>query len=300
MIEYLKKYLKINDVEFKEKIKLSDFSAIRIGGEANIVTYPDTANKLVALLSFCQRFDLKYKIVGNMSNLLPLDDGYDGIIVKTDKINSFEISENNLKVGCGVKLPLIATKAAIAGLSGMEGICGIPGQVGGSVRGNAGAFGREISDIIVSCEVYLPTFDEITTLLPSELDFSYRSSIISSIDLVILSAEFKLKKSDKDSVFLEMQRLNGLRKNTQPISYPSLGSFFKRTENCESAARLIDLCGLKGERVGDAAVSDKHAGFIVNLANATSYQVLTLASVVEERVYERFGTRLKREVEILN
>lgn len=300
MIEYLEEYLKINDVEYKRKQKLSQYSLIKIGGEAEIVAYPDSEDKLVDLISFCKRIGLKHKVVGNMSNLLPLDDGYDGLVIKADKLNSCKISGNRVTAGSGVKIPGLASKLSSAGLSGVEGLSGIPGQIGGSVRGNAGAFGREISDVILSATLYSPDLDDSFVLSASELDFSYRTSRLARENLVLLSAEFKLTESDRVSVLYEMQRCREIRKRTQPTEYPSLGSFFKRPEDGVAAAKLIDECGLKGMRVGDASVSEKHAGFIINLSNATSSEVLSLASYIEEAVYNRFSVKLKREVEILN
>ncbi|MBO5009557.1 MAG: UDP-N-acetylmuramate dehydrogenase [Clostridia bacterium] len=299
MIEYLKEYLKANDVEYKEKQKLANYSSIKIGGEAKIIAYPDTEKKLCDLIFFCNKTEIKNKTVGNLSNLLPLDEGYDGVIIKTDRLNRAELDRETVNAGCGVKLPRLATCLANASLSGFEGLYGIPGQVGGSVRGNAGAFGREIGELVLSCTVYSKDLNKVFELSGNELCFSYRSSSLASSDFTVLSVKFKLFSAYRDSILSEMQRCREIRKRTQPTEYPSLGSFFKRTKSGDSAARLIDMCGLKGMRVGGAAVSQRHAGFIINADNASSFDVLSLASLVEKRVSERFCVRLCPEVEIL-
>ncbi len=299
MIEYLKEYLKANDVEYKEKQKLSSYSLIKIGGEADIIAYPDTEKKLCDLIFFCNRTAVKYKTVGNLSNLLPLDEGYGGIIIKTDRLNRAEFVGDTVNVGCGARLPKMASDLANASLSGFEGLSGIPGQVGGSVRGNAGAFGREIGELVLSCTVYSKGLNKVFELSRNELCFSYRNSSLVSEDITVLSVKFKLSCGDKDAIMSEMCRCREIRKRTQPTDFPSLGSFFKRTENGESAARLIDICGLKGMHIGGASVSEKHAGFLINLSNATSSDVLSLSSLIEKRVFERFSVKLCPEVEIL-
>lgn len=299
MIECLKEYLKANDVEYKEKQSLSVYSPIKIGGEADIVVFPNSEEKLVFVILFCKSKGIKYRIVGNMSNLLPLDCGFGGAIIKTDRLNGFSVNENRVIAYAGVKLPVLSASLADAGLSGFEGLSGIPGQLGGSIFGNAGAFGCEIGELVVSCRLYSPVDDKIIALRREDLDFSYRKSRLSSEELVLLSAEFKLVKADRENIYTEMMRCRDVRKRTQPTAKPSLGSFFKHTATGEAAARLIDRCGLKGMRVGDAAVSEKHAGFIINLDSASATDVLSLASYIEERVYNSFSVRLVREVELL-
>ena len=299
MVEYLKEYLKINDVEYKENQKLSEYSLIKIGGAADLIAFPDTEKKLCDLIYFCETISAKYKLVGNLSNLLPIDEGYRGIIVKTDRLNRAELVGDTVDVGCGAKLPKLAADLANASLSGFEGLSGIPGQVGGSVRGNAGAFGREIGELVLSCTVYSKELNRFFVLTKNDISFRYRTSSLILNDLIIISVKLKLCFADKDSILSEMRRCRDVRKKTQPTEYPSLGSFFKRTESGESAAKLIDMCGLKGVKLGGAAVSEKHAGFIINVSEASSYDVLSLADLVAERVFECFSIRLCPEVEVL-
>ncbi len=299
MTEYLKEYLKVNDVEYKKKEKLSKYSTIKIGGEAEIIAYPDTEDNLTALISFCRKISIKHKIVGNMSNILPSDNGYKGVIIKTDRLNSFEIFGNTVRTGCGVKLPILSKYLADAGLSGFEGLSGIPGQIGGSVCGNAGAFGREMSDIVSSVIVYSPEDDKKFEISRDKLDFSYRKSMISEKSLVLLSVKFSFTNSERGLILSEMRRCREIRKAKQPIDYPSLGSFFMKTKEGIPAARLIDECGLKGTAIGGAMVSTKHAGFIINSSSAKSADVKSLSSLVEECVFERFSVKLCREVEYL-
>ena len=300
MLEYVKEYLKINDVEYKVNKKIKEFSPILIGGEAEIVILPKNKHDFINAVAFLENVGCRYKIVGNMSNILPCDERYNGVIVKTDNLSEFTVKGNCISALSGVKLPYLSHVSASAGLSGMEGLSGIPGQLGGSVRGNAGAFGREISDLISVCEVYSVKTGEILYMKPGELNFSYRDSLFVKENLVLLSAEMKLFSTEPEKVRSEMQKVRDKRKSTQPIGEPSLGSIFKRTKDGVSAAKLIDECGMRGFSIGGAKISEKHAGFIVNSSEATAKDVKALIAAACEAVESNFSVKLQREIEYLD
>lgn len=300
MIEYTKEYLKINDVEFKEKIKIKDFSAIKIGGPAAIVAYPDTEEKLCGLISFLRNIGLQHKVVGGMSNILADDREYSGVLIKTDRLKAISVNGDFVSAFCGASLPHLAYMCATFGLSGLERLSGIPGKIGGSVRGNAGAYGAEISQFVSECKVFSPLRNETVILSQRELDFSYRDSSLKRSDDIIVSTKLKLKKGDCNHIRSEMDYYKSKRKMSQPIGFPSLGSVFKKTSDGISAAVLIDGCGLRGYAFGDAEISSKHAGFIVNRGNARSGDVKRLVKIAENAVYDKFSIKLEREIEYLN
>ena len=292
-------FLKMNDVEYKEDYRLSLISPIKIGGSALFVAYPSSADKLIKLVAFLEKAKIRYKILGRMSNVLPPDDGFDGVIIRTDRICDFSIRDKAAVISCGCSIPHISSVLCRAGLSGFEGISGIPGSIGGAIVGNAGAFGREISDILTSVYVYLVDSDLCINLTADQCNFSYRSSSLLHNGAILLHAEFSLKKSNYISVKEEMDRCKTLRMSTQPYEFPSLGSTFKRPSVDTAAARLIDDCKLKGCSVGGAQVSEKHAGFIINIGGATAADYLNLSNHVAETVFKRFGVQLIREVEAI-
>lgn len=299
MIEYVLEFLKMNDVEYKENIKISLFSPIKIGGIARIVAYPDSALKYIEIIRFLRTIGCRFRIVGRMSNLLPPDEFYDGVIVKTDKIKSVFQRECELYVDAGVTLPELSRLALRCGYSGLEELSGIPGSIGAATLGNAGAFGREISEVVSSLRFYSYEDDKIYNATSDELGFEYRNSIAKQNGWVVLGVLLRLTESSLDKVRARMSEVANIRRQTQPTTLPSLGSTFKRPSRYIFAARLIDECGLKGCRIGGAEVSQKHAGFIVNRGGATARDYIELSDLVSNRVYEKTGVRLQREVELL-
>ena len=292
-------FLKMNDVEYKENLKLSKISPIKIGGAADVVVYPRGEEELVKLVGFLDKSIKPYKILGRMSNVLPPDEKYGGTLIRTDHINNYSFKENVLEVGVGASMPTIAKILCERGLSGFEGLSGIPGSIGGAIVGNAGAFGREISDLVIDVKIYDLEAKKINHLSADQCGFSYRDSYFKQRPWIVLSARLKLSESDTFSVASETNRIRQIRKNTQPTDKPSLGSTFKRPSENISAAWLIDQCGLKGFSVGVAAISKKHAGFIINNGGATAADYLHLSEYVAQCVYERFKIKLCREIEIM-
>ena len=299
MFEYVKEFLKMNDVEYKENASLATISPIRIGGAARIIAYPDSALKYVEVLRFLGTIKIKYRVVGRLSNLLADDLGFSGVIIKTDKLCHIYSDCNSLFTYAGVSLPAASKLLCKLGLSGFEELSGIPGSVGGAILGNAGAFGREIADSIAEATFYSPDDDCVYTASREELDFSYRHSAFKVGRGYVISARFNLAISSSDTVAARMREVRSIRLATQPATELSLGSTFKRPKGDIPAAKMIDECGLKGYRVGGAEVSKKHAGFIINIGGATARDYILLADSVSKRVYNKFGVNLEREVELL-
>ena len=299
MNKELLEFLKMQDVEYRENALLSHFSSVKIGGETEIIVFPDTEIKLKEILKFLEKSEIQYKILGRMTNILPPDQKYNGVVVRTDKLDDYILKSNFLIASCGVTLPYISYKLCESGLAGFEGLSGIPGSIGGSVIGNAGSFGNDISDFLTFVRAYDIKRNRTFRLSKEECDFAYRSSCFKEKGYVILSAEFSLYESDKSLLLKRRRELLWKRRESQPIALPSLGSVFKRPSADLSAGKLIDECGLKGFSIGGAQVSEKHAGFIVNTGGATAYDYLSLAEHVSKCVYQKFGVNLEKEIEIM-
>lgn len=299
MFEYVKEYLKINEVEYKENFKAKYFSAVKIGGAVRIAAYPSNENAFLNLISFLTEIRCKYKVIGKASNVLFPDENYDGVIVFTGRLNRINVSEDVLNVDSGASLPRVAALAMQSGISGFEEISGIPGSVGAAVVGNAGAFGADIASLVKSLRVFCTDTRRIERLKAEDLSFGYRKSNINGTNVFVLSVEFKGKRAASDYVKSRALNFALARKKSQPIDYPSLGCTFKKTNDGISAGALMDACGLKGYSVGDASISEKHAGFIVNLNSATAKDYISLAGTAEFAVFRRFGVSLEKEIEII-
>jgi UDP-N-acetylmuramate dehydrogenase len=234
-----------------------------------------------------------------MSNLLPDDTGYDGVLIKTDLIREVEISGNEITVGCGASLSRVARCTSEQGLSGFEELSGIPGRIGGAVYMNAGAYGREISELVAECDVYDADSGERVKLTPEQICFSYRESLFSKRNWILLSAKLRLCEVASREIVRRMSVFREKRISSQPTDMPSLGSVFKRPRAEASAGELIDKCGLRGFSLGGAGISEKHAGFIVNLGSADWREVLELEKIIKERVASAFGVTLEREVRVI-
>ena len=278
---------------------MSRHTTFRIGGPAHWMLRPADPDQAAAILRLCREEGIKPFFLGNGSNLLVDDTGFDGVILSTDAMDTtVSVSgEAFLYAGSGVLLPHLANLAAEAGLSGLEFASGIPGSVGGGVRMNAGAYGGEMSQVLERVD-YLDEAGQYHTLTTDECDLSYRHSIFCKKPWLITGALFRLKPRDPVEIRGEMAELNRRRREKQPLDYPSAGSTFKRPQ-AHFAAALIEECGLKGLTVGGAQVSEKHAGFVVNRGGATCADVLALMQEVQAQVLEKTGVWLEPEVEIL-
>ncbi len=295
MIKEIVDYLKVNDVEYKENYPLSKLSSVRIGNDAFIVAYPKDVSNLIHLINFLESSKFRYKILGRMSNVLPPDEKYLGVVVKTDRIAERAFDHGIVEAAAGASLPALAIKTCNMGLSGLEELSGIPGSIAGAIYGNAGAFGREISDLIVDIRVYDKSQRKITVLSCEECGFGYRASLFKREDCVILSARLALACGSVNEIKAGIHKYKSIREGTQPKG-ASLGSTFKRTEGI-SAGKMIDSCGLKGYRIGGAEISHVHAGFIVNAGGATAADYIKLADHAAECVYKKYGVLLEREIE---
>ena len=274
-------------------------SSVGISTVARAVAYPDSEQRLVTLVGQLIKNEIPFCTLGRMSNVLFKNDVYDGVIIKTTKIKGKTRAENKITLACGESLCSAIAHMARFDMGGLEGLFGIPGSVGGMVRQNAGAFGYEIGERVLSVECYDIEKGEIITLLADNIRFSYRHSSFKNNGLVILSARFLFSQSDEFAVRNEMERCRKSRFLSQPIDKPSLGSTFKGSKEGIPASKLIDDCGLKGYSVGGAQISTKHAGFIINRGDATTKDYVDLSDYAADRVYEKYKIRLEREIEII-
>jgi UDP-N-acetylmuramate dehydrogenase len=277
---------------------MSRHTSFRIGGNAEVMAFPKSAQELSKVLQVSAAFGCPRAILGAGTNVLAPDDGIPGIVIcLKDALDGMELlSDDRIRIMAGVTMTRAAVFAANHGLAGMEFAHGIPGTVGGGVYMNAGAYDGEICQICESVDVMDMT-GELRTLSGSEMDFSYRHSRLEDEGGIVVSAVFRLQKQDPEQIKAKMRELQAKRSASQPLDKPSAGSAFKRPLGGYAAA-LIDQAGLKGYRVGDAAISEKHAGFAVNLGNATAEDVKKLLRQVSDIVYEKSGIRLEPEVRI--
>ena len=283
--------------KFFENEPMREHTSFKIGGPADFFLMPETSDELINIWRVCKKINMPLTILGDGNNVLVSDDGIRGAVVFTKKMNAVELCENErLRADAGVLLSALASFARDASLDGLPFASGIPGTVGGAIYMNAGAYNHEIAELVESVTLFLD--DEIVVKSRDEMDFGYRRSFAQSDEMLILSAVFNLRKGDSEKIREEMMDLNARRKKSQPLEYGSAGSFFKRPEG-NFAGKLIEDSGLKGFSVGDAQVSEKHAGFVVNKGNATCAEVLELMSHVKKTVYEKFGVELEPEVRIL-
>ncbi len=296
---------KIQKVIPKEKIYINEemkkYTSFKIGGPAECLIKIESVDQIKEVYKIAKEFNIPLTVIGNGSNLLVSDRGIKGIVLKIE-IKKLEFQEDkgkiNIVVGSGEKLGIIAQKFLNQEIEGFEFAAGIPGTIGGAIRMNAGAHGKEMKDIVKTV-TYIDREGNIKKINNSEAEFKYRNSIFSHKDYVIIEAELKLQKGNKEEILAKMQEYANFRKEKQPLEFPSAGSTFKRGEDFITA-RLIDECGLKGYQIGDAQISEKHAGFIINKGNATAEDVMKLIEYTKEQIYNKFGKRIETEIEILN
>ena len=277
---------------------MSSHCTFRAGGTAKYYVIPDEYTKVRDVLRLCVEENIPYYVIGNGSNLLVQDDGFDGVIIEIDSaLAEIEINGNEIVAKAGAKLSKIAVKALNESLTGFEFAHGIPGNLGGAVTMNAGAYGGEMKDVLKWVKV-LDNNGEMKTLKAEELELGYRTSIIVKEKMIVLEACIELHEGNRDEIEMHMKELIAKRKEKQPLEYPSAGSTFKRPEGY-FAGKLIQDAGLKGYRVGGAMVSEKHSGFVINYDNATATDIINLMKDVRKKVYEEFQVTLEPEVKIL-
>lgn len=289
-------YLPQIELRFSEP--LSKHTSFRIGGPAEAMAFPKNPGELSEILKVSRKLDIKPVILGAGTNVLAPDEGVEGLVIcLKDCMNGMERLEGEaVRIMSGVTMSRAAVFAANHGLAGMEFAHGIPGTVGGGVYMNAGAYGGEISQICERVTV-MDLRGELKTLRREELGFGYRHSILEDSGEIVVSAVFRLTQASPEAVKARMKELLAKRSASQPLDLPSAGSAFKRPSGGYAAA-LIDQAGLKGYRVGNAAISQKHAGFAVNLGGATADDVKNLLTQVSDRVFAASGIRLEPEIRI--
>ena len=297
----------MNDIEniiSKDKIRLNEpmskHTSFKTGGQAE---YFITANKIEDIknvIDYSNKNAIPLYIIGNGSNLLVSDKGIKGIVLKID-LQKLEIEENKedviVTVGAGAKLMALAQHLLKRNITGFEELSGIPGTIGGAIKMNAGAYGKEFKDIVISTTC-IDKNGRLIELSNIEQEFSYRHSAFFENDLIILETKLLLHKGRNKEIKEKVDEYLSQRKEKQPIEYPSAGSTFKRG-NGFITSKLIDECRLKGYTIGGAQISEKHAGFIINKGDATSKDIYDLIKYTKQKVYERFNVRIEEEVQLI-
>ena len=286
------------EIELRFDESMAKHTSFRIGGGAEVMAFPKTAEELARILKTSALLDCKTAILGAGTNVLAPDDGISGLTVcLKDCLDGMEqLDDTTIRVMAGVTMTRAAVFAANLGLAGLEFAHGIPGTVGGGVYMNAGAYGGEIKGVCLSVEV-MDRQGNIRCLTNEEMEFSYRHSVLEETNDIVISADFQLTHDEPDAIRGRMKELIGKRSASQPLDLPSAGSAFKRPVGGYAAA-LIDQAGLKGYQVGGAAISTKHAGFAVNLGGATAEDVKQLLQQVSDKVFDNSGIRIEPEIRI--
>ena len=273
-------------------------TTFRIGGNADIFVRPESKEQIAEILRLCRKQDVPYFILGNGSNLLVGDRGFRGVVINImDNMNDIKVDGGVIKAQAGAMLIKVSRAARDNSLTGLEFASGIPGTIGGAIYMNAGAYGGEMKDVVTKVTA-MDAEGEIYTFGTDELEFSYRHSVIQQRDLIVLDVTMKLVAGDQKIIDDRMSELAVARRTKQPLEYPSAGSTFKRPEGY-FAGKLIMDAGLRGYRVGDAQVSEKHCGFVVNRGNATADDVIKLIDDVKAKVSEEYDVVLEPEVRMI-
>ena len=282
-------------LELLQNEPMARHTTFRIGGPVPLMAQPTTEEQVVESVKLAREDEVPLVVLGNGSNLLVADQGVEAFVLDMTGLNRLErTGEQEITAGAGVTLARLATFAAGEGLTGLEFASGIPGTLGGGVLMNAGAYGGEMVQVVRRTRCLTPD-GTVKEIVGEEHDFSYRHSVFSQGEDVILSSVLELEPDKVEDIRVRMAELAQKRKTKQPLEYPSAGSMFKRPQG-HFAAALIEQCGLKGFTVGGAQVSEKHAGFVINRGNATCADVLSLVEQVQRRVKEQTGVELEMEV----
>ena len=283
--------------EVLENADMRQYTTLKLGGTADWLAFPRSAAEIAELFAEAGAAGLPVTVIGHGSNVLVLDGGIRGLVIRIDKnMKNIRREGNRLTAAAGAMLGAVAGFAAENGLTGLEFASGIPGTVGGAVTMNAGAYGGEMKDVVVRVDGILPDGTEMS-LSGEEMQFGYRRSAVKDLNLIVTEVTMELAEGDPAEIRAKMSELNRQRAEKQPLDVPSAGSTFKRPEGFYAAA-LIDQCGLKGYSVGGAQVSMKHAGFLVNSGDS-SRDYLELVRTVQRIVRERAGVELETEIRII-
>lgn len=291
--------LQMADIDLKQGEPMCRHTTFQIGGPVAVMAFPNSPEQVGEILKIARRYEITPMILGAGSNILAPDEGLDTVVIelRTAMNRVEERSKGEFEAQAGAAMARLATFAMERGYTGLEFAHGIPGTVGGGVYMNAGAYGGEMCQVVTGVTV-MDRAGNLLDIPADKLDLSYRHSRFMNEDLVILSVRVKLEKGDREEIRAKMAELMTRRRTSQPLELPSAGSTFKRPATGYAAA-MIEAAGLKGLRVGDAQVSEKHAGFVVNRGRATCKDVLRLMEQVQDRVEQDTGVRLEPEVRIL-
>lgn len=288
----------INPDSIQIDADMSKNTSFKTGGPADVLVKPKSTQAIIDTIKLCKANEVPFTVIGNGSNLLVKDGGIRGVVIKiSNNFNEIHLSGTKLRVKAGAMLPKIGQIALKNELTGFEFAAGIPGTVGGAIVMNAGAHGGEMKDIVTKVTA-LDHNGDIKILSTKDMEFGYRTSILHHTDMIVLEVEFELKQGNKDKIKEKMDSLKEKRINTQPLSYPNAGSTFKRPLN-NFAGKLIEDSGLKGLTIGGAQVSTKHAGFIINIGNATTKDILKLIEIVKIVVNTYYDIELYEEVKVI-
>ena len=296
----LKELEELNIGKIDTNVSLKKCTTYRVGGNAKFIAYPKDVNSLVKLIKYLKNKNIKYKILGNGSNLLFSDKEYDGVLIKLTEFNELEfIGKTKLRVGAGYSLIKLSLVTAKKGLTGLEFAAGIPGTVGGSVFMNAGAYKSDMGYVVESVKVLTPD-EKIISLENKEMDFHYRTSFLKRHpNYICLEVVIKLHKGKNEAIEALIKDRRERRLASQPLEYPSAGSVFRNPED-NFAGKLIEDSGLKGEKHGGAMISSKHANFVVNYKNAKAEDIKYLIELAHDKVKENYNIDLKIEQEFVN
>ncbi|MCZ0717075.1 UDP-N-acetylmuramate dehydrogenase [Aerococcus kribbianus] len=294
-LKYLSEIFPESTIKYNEA--MANYSYTKTGGPADALIFPESAEEIMAIIRYANREHIPVMALGNASNLIIQDQGIAGIVIMLTAMTAMSVSDQELTAQSGARIIDVSRLAADAGLTGLEFACGIPGSVGGAIYMNAGAYGGEISTVVK--EVHVVTLaGRKAVYTPEELDFAYRHSEIQASGDIIVSVVFSLENGDQEAIRQKMAELTYLRESKQPLDLPSCGSVFKRPEG-HFTGKLIQEAGLQGYTVGGAQVSTKHAGFIVNIGQATASDYLAVIHHVQEVIWHKNGVQLEREVRII-
>ena len=297
-MERLAEQMRQLNIDCRVAYPLSRCGTFRIGGPAELWIQPDSEQAMTEAVRLCRENGTSVTVIGNGSNSLFPDEGIRGAVIQTKGLGSLMVRNGEVTADAGVMLPRLALEARNAGLQGLNFLSGIPGTVGGAVAMNAGCYGSCMADVLYEARVLDLSDGRTETWKPADFRFGERDSILLHDPFkILLEAVFRLVPGDRETLAAEAEQMQKKRADTQPLQDPSAGSVFKR-HGTEAVSRLIDLCGLKGTRVGDAVVSEKHAGFIVNRGQATSEDVQKLIRIVQNRVAESYGFEPEPEIRI--
>lgn len=300
MSDILKELEELNIGKIETNVSMKKYTTYRVGGNALCIAYPKNTTALVKLIKYLKNKEVKYKILGNGSNLLFSDNDYNGVLIKLTEFNDIKfLSKNKIRVGAGYNLIKLSLVTAKKGLTGLEFASGIPGTVGGSVFMNAGAYKSDMGYIIETVKVLTPDM-KIINLENKEMDFHYRTSFLKKHpEYICLEVVIKLGKGKKEAIEEVIKDRRERRLSSQPLEYPSAGSVFRNPEG-DFAGRLIEESGLKGEKHGGAMISSKHANFIINHNNAKASDIKYLIELAHDKVKENYNIDLKIEQEFVN